>query len=175
MNTLSVPEAIVQEIKAIEQAHAAYVVLKTTALNNIAKLTLGKSNIGPDNLENCKKWLGFSLENPDCFNQRFNQSDFGFKMERSPVLTSIEKLESDDRVATKLVHDIVYSDLRSYWSDAETVYDNESKGDKELREKYKGLPKIGGVRMTQSEEDKTFERLETKRNKKNGGQPPKTT
>jgi hypothetical protein len=154
------------KLAALKAAYAEYTRLKEEFLADIVKATSGKINTL--DIPSAIKWLPFVQDNPKLVtNTKYIVADFAFKAKAHPILIEIEAMESAGQGHTKAVHDIVSSDLRYYWTNAEDFYLDIDPTDTVTIEKYKDLPSISPKRKTDAQIESDFKKLEARRNKKN--------
>ncbi len=101
--------------------------------------------------------MAFTRENPDWITKKLNVADFERMSDAAALLELIAKLEFDDAALSKVLHGIIASDMRFFWTTAED----------KIKEKYKDLPSISPQRRSESQIERDFRKLEEKRNKKN--------
>lgn len=153
------------KLTALKAAHAQYSALKAELLADIVKTTSGKINTL--DVPAAIKWLAFVQDNPKLVTStKYNVIDFALKAKAHPILVEIEAIESAEQGHTKAVRDIVSSDLRFYWTNAEDFYLDIDPSDTVTIEKYKDLPSISPKRRTEAQMESEFKKLEARRNKK---------
>ena len=164
-----------EKLAKMFQAHAEYNALKAELFASTIKVTDGKANTNDDGFKAAKKWYTFVSENSRWTTDKLSVADFLAKLNASELLALVELAESEDQALSKVLHDIISSDLRYYWKVSEGFYDDIPESNTLLKEKYKDLPSIAPKRKTDAQIEKAFQQLEAKRNKKNGGSVLPTT
>ena len=155
------------KLTALKAAHAEYARLKEEFLGGIVKATTGKQNtLDPPS---AAKWVPFVQDNPKLVTStKYDVADFAYKAEAHKALSEVKTIESAENGHTKALRDIVSSDLRFYWTNAEDFYLDVEPSNTVIIEKYKDLPSVSPKRKTDAQIEKDFKKLENRRNKKNG-------
>ncbi len=161
-----IPPFPADKMAALFAAHAEYVRLKEELLAPVLKTTSGKANTL--DLQSAGQWLPFIEENPKWVTNKVNLSDFALKLAADALLERIEKEETKDQGFSKAMRDIISSDVRFYWTMTEDFYIDAADEDSVIKEKYKSLPSISSKRKSDGKIEKDFQKLEARRNKKNG-------
>jgi hypothetical protein len=155
------------KLTALKAAHAQYLGIKEEFLAGIVKTTDGKQNTS--NIPSAIEWLDFVLDNPKAVTDTtYIIEDFAYKAKAHEALKEIEKIENQAQAHTKALRDIVSSDLRYYWTNAEDFYIVAAGKDSIISEKYKDLSSISPKRKSDNQIEKDFKKLEVRRSKKNG-------
>jgi hypothetical protein len=153
------------KLTALKAAYAQYSALKGEFLADIVKATSGKQNTL--DIASAVKWLPFVQDNPKLVtNTKYDVADFAFKANADIALTEIETIESGEQGHTKALRDIVSSDLRYYWTNAEDFYLDVDPTNTVIVEKYKDLPSVSPKRRTDAQIESDFKKLQARRNKK---------
>jgi hypothetical protein len=135
-------------LQALAEAHEAYKQAKKAFFAEVTKKTTGKMNMTKDDIEACRKWLAFDLENEDYLPKKFDVKDFATKIEWFDALKQVKEWEEKSNEDDKVIHDIIASDLRYYWSTSEDFYATAAAEDATIKEKYKNLPSVGSPRKS---------------------------
>jgi uncharacterized protein YktA (UPF0223 family) len=155
-----------EKMAAAKAAYAEYSRLKADLLSPIVKCTTGKMNTLDG--QSAREWYPFAAENPDWITNKLKLPDFKRTLDADTALAAIEALENKEQGATKAKRNIVSSDLRYFWTTAETFYDDAAADNAEIKERYKSLPSISPQRQSDTQVEQAFNKLTEKRNRKNG-------
>jgi hypothetical protein len=134
--------------QALTDAHEAYKQAKKAYFTGITKTTTGKMNLTKEDIDACRKWLAFDLENEDYIPKKFDLNDFSNKIELFDAMQQVKAWEEKAYEADKALYDIIASDLRYYWSTSEDFYKTAAGENPTIKEKYKNLPTVGSTRKS---------------------------
>ena len=159
------------KLTAVKAAHAEYTRLKGDFFADVVKTTTGKMNTL--DVSSAIKWLPFVQDNPKLVTStKYDVAEFAFKSQAHAALEEVEALESQDQGHSRALRDIISSDLRFFWTNAEDFYIDVDANNTVVIEKYKDLPSISPKRKSDNQIEKDFNKLEARRNKKNGISTP---